>query len=183
MTQNILIGYTKWLLKWVVIIVMVIGIVIGVIAGFASYNEQVIPMVSIECALEKETSKNAYLPGKRHYLIQKIRNSSLPYAMYRPAYYRSPVTLDTKPEEFYQQRLFDTESARRGISSRYRFGRRTDGSYHEINRDTLQVIYFLRSGDGEHKSTILGKCRQITYEEFLRESERGLKEIQSKLKF
>ena len=62
MTQNILIGYTKWLLKWVVIIVMVIGIVIGVIAGFASYNEQVIPMVSIECALEKETSKMLTFP-------------------------------------------------------------------------------------------------------------------------
>ena len=74
MTQN-MIGYTKWLLKWVVIIVMVIGIVIGVIAGFA-YNEK--------STLGKER------PGKRHYLIQKIRNSSLPYAMYRPAYYRSP---------------------------------------------------------------------------------------------
>ena len=182
MTQNILIGYTKWLLKWVVIIVMVIGIVIGVIAGFASYNEQVIPMVSIECALEKETNNDAYLPGKRHYLIQKRRNSSLPFAMYRPAYYLSPVTLDTKPEDFYRQWLFDPESAERGWSNRYRFGRLT-GSYHEIDRDTLQVTYWLKTGDGEHKATIVGKCRQITYEEFLRESERGLKEIQSKLKF
>ena len=57
---------------------------------------------------------------------------------------------------------------------------------HWIVRDNLQVIYWTRDKKAkkwETKIKILGKCRQITFDEFYVESERGLNEVKSKLKF
>jgi len=56
--------------------------------------------------------------------------------------------------------------------------------WHWIVRETLQVIHWMKDKKSdEWKSEFMGKYRQITYDEFYAESERGLNEAKSKLKF
>ena len=53
-----------------------------------------------------------------------------------------------------------------------------------VTRDNLQVIYWEKYKKSDKwKSEKMGKCRQITFDEFYADSERGLNEAKSKLKF
>ena len=56
-SENILIGYTKWLLKWIVIISIVIGVGIGSWFGYVGYQDQIVPMIAIECETKDDSDK------------------------------------------------------------------------------------------------------------------------------
>jgi hypothetical protein len=183
-SENILIGYTKWILKWFAIVCVVIGVGIGGWLGYMEYQNQIVPMIAIEC--EDEKGIDGTYPGgiktKRHYLVQKRRKSSSPHVLYRPSYYNETIKLDTSPDDFSEQYLFDGTTSWEGRPA-YSFGPRYDEK-HWIVRDNLQVIYWTKGEKSEKwKSAKIGKCRQITFDEFYADSERGLNEVKSKLKF
>lgn len=52
-SDNILVGYTKWILKWFAIVCVVIVVVIGGWIGYDKYQNQIVPMIAIECEGEK----------------------------------------------------------------------------------------------------------------------------------
>jgi hypothetical protein len=183
-SENILIGYTKWLLKWFAIVCVVIGAGIGGWFGYMEYQDQIVPMIAIECEDEKgwASQKAGGIKTKLHYLVQKRRKSSSPHALYRPSYYNSPTNLDTSPDDFWEQSSFDGTTSYEGRPA-YTFGARYDQK-HWIARDNLQVIYWTKDKKSKkRKSEKVGKCRQITFDEFYAESRRGLNEVKSKLKF
>lgn len=189
--ENILIGYTKWLLKWAAIVCVVISVGIGGWLGYMEYQDQIVPMIAIECEDEKGFDSTAHSGGiknKRHYLVQKIRKRSSPHALYRPSYFNETITLETSPDDYWKQYPFDDTSSWKGrpaytfIPPSYddRYGKKG----HWIVRDNLQVIFWTKGEKSEKwKSEIVGKCRQITFDEFYAESKRGLNEVKSKLTF
>jgi hypothetical protein len=184
-SENILISYTKWILKWFAIVCVVIGVGIGCWIGHHAYQDQIVPMIAIKC--ERELEKPVYTL-KQHYLVQKKRGKSLPYALYRPAHYNKTITQDVNPDDYWEQYPFDKISDWKGRPA-YAFNPpsyddRSGKQGHWIVRDNLQVIYWWKDKKSKDwKSTLTGKCRQITFDEFYAESERGLNVRKSKLKF
>ena len=184
-SENILIGYTKWILKWFAIVCVVIGVGIGGWLGYMEYQNQIVPMIAIECEDEKGfgSTMSGGIKTKRHYLVQKRRKSSSPHALYRPSYYNETIKLDTSPDDYWQSDRFNKTTSWKGRPA-YGFGSRELSSVHWIVRDNLQVIYWTKGEKSEKwKSEKIGKCRQITFDEFYAESKRGLNEVKSKLKF
>jgi hypothetical protein len=184
-SENILIGYTKWLLKWFAIVCVVIGVGIGGWFGYMEYQDQIVPMIAIECEDEKGFSSPMAggIKTKLHYLVQKRRKSSSPHGLYRPSYYNSPTNLDTSPDDYWRQYPFDTTTTVDGQPA-YIFKKFNGRVEHGIARENLQVSVsweIKKSEKWEIKK--LGKCRQITFDEFYAESRRGLNEVKSKLKF
>ena len=187
---NILIGYTKWTLKWFAIVCVVIGVGIGGWFGYMEYQDQIVPMIAIEC--EKEKGFEGTVPGGNkltlHYLVQKRRSSSSPQALYRPSYYNKMITLETSADDFWKQYPFNETTSWEGRPA-YSFEPPTYDARHGlrghwITRDNLQIIWWTRDKKSEEwKSEKIGKCRQITFDEFYAESKRGLNEVKSKLKF
>jgi hypothetical protein len=189
-SENILISYTKWILKWFAIVCVVFGVGIGGWLGYMEYQDQIVPMVAIECEDEKgfdATAKSGGIKTKRHYLVQKRRKGSSPHALYRPSYYNKQINLDTSPDDYRMQSSFDGTTSWEGRSA-YTFDPISYSSKidsgHWIVRDNLQVIFWVKDEKSKKwKSEIMGKCRQITFDEFYAESKRGLNEVKSKLKF
>lgn len=187
---NILIGYTKWILKWFSIVCVVIGVGIGGWFGYMEYQNQIVPMIAIECEDEKgfRSAMSGGIKTKHHYLVQKRRKDSSPHALYRPSYYNETINLETSPDDYWLQYPFDGTSSWEGRPA-YSFDPpsyddRSDKQGHWIIRDNLQVIYWTKGEKSkEWKSEKMGKCRQITFDEFYADSERGLNEVKSKLKF
>ena len=189
-SENILIGYTKWLFKWFAIVCAVIVVGIMGLLGYERYQDQVAPMIAIECTNKKgwDSTNAGGSKTKKHYLVQKKRGRSLPYALYRPSYYKNVITLDTSPDDYWKQYPFDGEKWLEGRTA-YSFEPSwSPGGVvkerHWIFRDNLQVFYWAK--DDNTKGWIpkrMGKCRQITFDEFYAESKRGLNERKSKLKF
>jgi len=188
--DNILIGYTKWILKWFAIVCVVIGVGIGGWFKYMVYQDQIVPMIAIECEDEKGLAPtlSEVIKTKTHYLVQKRRKSSLPHALYRSSYYNETITLETSPDDYWQQYPFDKISSWEGRPA-YTFNPRSyddrSGKVgHWIVRDNLQVILWTWTKSSEKwESKKIGKCRQITFDEFYAESERGLNEVKFKLKF
>jgi hypothetical protein len=195
-SENILIGYTKWLLKWAAILCVILGVAIGGWLGYDQYQNQVVPMVAIKC-LSPDWKEDGLKVGRfgkeRFYLIQRKRDKTKPSALYRPAYFRKEIILTLKPEDFWEQYSFlGTGRAIFGdkeVGNAVRFGPESweDQSglvEHQIVRETLQVFFHTRKNkDSEWEREELSDCEEITYDEFLAESKRGLEEAQSKLKF
>jgi hypothetical protein len=185
---NILIGYTKWLLKWAAIISVAIGGVIAGVIGYEEYQDQLIPMMAIECEVDdKEGPHIGGVEGKRHYLIQRKRKSPFPHALYRPAYYNDFGDLgrETRPNEYWKQyTLKDHGLLETRDQLVYRFESDNSLRRHDVTRDTLEVIWSYRK-DKKNKweKMNLSPCREITIEEFDAESKRGWERIKTKVKF
>ena len=83
--DNILIGYTKWLLKWLLIIVVILGIAFG---GYIYYDQEYkdaeVTMLYLSCTSEKlpHVNEQDYVQGTYIYKVTKKRNKSAPYAIY-----------------------------------------------------------------------------------------------------
>ena len=193
-SENILIGYTKWLLKWFAIVSIVIGVGFGGLFGYDEYQKQIVPMIAIECETPRmgqrfpplkgqDTTKTGGIVGKRHYLVQKKRRESLPHALYRPSYYNKTITQDTSPDDYWYENPFDREDMLEDHPT-YVF-QRSGEQIHFIARDTLHVVVFIKETDKQAgwAKEKMDKCRQITFDEFSAESERGLNLAKSKLKF
>ena len=189
-SENILIGYTKWILKWLAIVCVVIVVVIGVWIGYEKYQDQIVPIIAIECEKEKGfgVTKRGGIENKRHYLVQKWRNSSSPKGLYRPSYYNDMITFETSPDDFYEQYPFEEITLWEGRPA-YSFAPPSYDGFrglrrHWITRENLQVIWWTKDKKSDKwKSEKMGQCRQITFKEFYAESKRGLNEVKSKLKF
>ena len=184
-SENILIGYTKWILKWFAIVCVVIGVVIGGWVGFEGYQDQIVPMIAIECEDEKGISgtRSGGIKTKTHYLVQKIRKRSSPRALYRPSYYNETITLETSPDDYWRQYPFDTTTTVDGQPA-YSFKKYNGRVEHWIARENLQVSVSWQNKKSEKwEIKKVGKCRQITFDEFYAESKRGLNEVKSKLTF
>ena len=187
---NILIGYTKWTLKWFAIVCVVIGVGLGGWFGYMEYQDQIVPMIAIECKSEKFPAgrTGGIIKNKRHYLVQKRREGSLPTGLYRPSYYQKTITLETSPDDYWKQYPFNKTTSWEGRPA-YSFDPptyddRRGKQGHWIIRDNLQVIWWTKDKKSEEwKSEKMGKCRQIMFDEFYAESKRGLNEVKSKLKF
>lgn len=200
-SENILIGYTKWVLKWIFILCAVMGIGLGSWLGYDKYQNQVIPMIAISCDRDKvllEAYKKSggakNIRTKNYYLVQKKRQKSLPHALYRPAYYNKTITHDMKPDDYWMQHPFSQErtwwnNEERKRHSTYAFDpERYSDDYGKVGlwivRESLQVIWWTRNEkENEWKSQVMDGCREISLEEFHAESERGLSEVKAKLKF
>jgi hypothetical protein len=184
--ENILIGYTKWLLKWAAIVCVVISVGIGGWLGYMEYQDQIVPMIAIECEDEKGFDSTAHSGGiknKRHYLVQKRRESSSPHALYRPSYYNEGITLETSPDDYWKQSYFKNTITVDGGPA-YSFKKYNGRVEHWIDRENLQVsVSWQKKKSEKWEIEKLGKCRQITFDEFYAESERGLNEVKSKLTF
>ena len=190
-SENILIGYTKWLLKWAAILCVIAGIGIGSWFGYIQYQDQVVPMVAIKCG--SSTSEEESL-RPRYYLIQKRRDESVPHALYRPAFYNKNITKDMTADQYWRQYFYQEnkdwfdEGAKKNYSaSRFApFSHSGDDlkTEHWVVRETLQVIWWTREkNDKEWKSHMQKDCEEISTDEFHAESVRGLEEEQAKLKF
>lgn len=181
--QNILIGYTKWLLKWIVIISICLAVMGGIFWSYNEYQRQLIPMVAIKC--ESVLSEGAEVPNEdtpRYYLIQRRRNKQIPYALYRPASYLSNVTENTKYDDLWEQYSLQTIHPEVYVFGNYDWKRNKNTKFHTIQRDNFQVTYNLIT-DGKQEQ-IRGKdCNEITTEEFFTVSEQLLSKRQSKIKF
>ena len=189
-SENILIGYTKWLLKWFAIVGIVIGVGSGSWLGYEGYQNQIVPMIAIKC--EKNDFSGSPKIGDTktilHYLVQKRRKNTFPEGLYRPSYHNNPITQDTSPDDYWRESPFKRSTLWNGRPS-YLFGYQKsyggpESQMHWIDRRNLQVIHFdtnKKSGKLEQKT--VGKCRQITFDEFYADSERELNEVKSKLKF
>ena len=188
-SENILIDYTKWILKWFAIVCVVIVVVIGGWIGYGQYQGQIVPMIAIECEGEKGFNPiKGGIKTKRYFLVQNIRSGSVPYALYEPSYHEKTITHDTSPDDYHEAFYFKKISSWKDRSS-YSFGPKSYNDLHgfiefQVVRDNLQVILLFRKNKSDKwKSRKIGKCRQITFDEFYADSERGLNEVKSKLKF
>jgi hypothetical protein len=109
-SDNILIGYTKWLLKWFAIVGIVIGVGSGSWLGYEGYQNQIVPMIAIQCEGELEDIEvygtTSRLTRLHHFLVQKRRKDTLPEGLYRASYYNNPITQDTSPDDYLKQYPF-----------------------------------------------------------------------------
>lgn len=189
-SENILVGYTKWILKWFAIVCVVIVVGFGVSEGWRQYQFQDVPMVAIKCDPEKTMDELPKSFDTKYYLVQRIRKNPLPSALYDPSYHQKSITLTTEPDDYRLLNLFQTIRPFLGTKKEdrtaYAFADFTasKSTGHFIFRDNLQVYTWRKRVDSEgYHMKEVGKCRQITFDEFYAESERGLNEVKSKLKF
>ncbi len=179
----------KHIAKVFAIVLLIASAAGGIFYGYVSYQEYPIPMIAIECEMEKDQNPSPnVIRGKRHYLVKKKRNSSTPEGLYRPAYYKNLITQDTSFEDYWRQYGFHGPSEWRGRPA-YIFSpaigdRGHDKWSHWIMRDNLEVIYWFKDEKSDKWDFERpNNCRQITFEEFSLESKRGLQQAKSKLSF
>ena len=172
--ENILIGYTKWLLKWVAILCLLGGVGIGGWLGYEEYQRQEVFVAAIKCDSYQSDSWSNENP---YFLITRSRKKDLPGYLYSPAYNKNTITKALEPDDYEWVGFFKKED--RGL---YMFPSSypNDFPVYLVRRTDFLVVYAEKDEKTAHK---LKNCQQITEQEFLAESERGLREKQSKFKF
>ena len=182
--ENILIGYTKWLLKWFSILCAVLGVCLGAWVGYEQFQNQIIPMIAIKCESEterNETNKETQLVD-RIYLIQKRRESDKPFGLYRPISYSGEVTRQTNPRDLWQQSTLQDSSQNAYLFGPYGWATSKNTSYHVIERETLRVAYF-SVANGVREVVEMKSCGRISVEEFYERAAADLSKVQEKLEF